>query len=108
MDPNHRDQIAFLRVCSGKFTRDMKAFHSRTGKTIRLASSHRVFGRERETVDEAFPGDVIGLVGHSGFGIGDTHQFPPAGRRPAGLSVLPCTPAKQSVIALNGSLETSL
>ena len=72
MDPNHRDQIAFLRVCSGKFTRDMKAFHSRTGKTIRLASSHRVFGRERETVDEAFPGDVIGLVGHSGFGIGDT------------------------------------
>jgi peptide chain release factor 3 len=72
MDPNHRDQIAFLRVCSGKFTRDMKAFHSRTGKQIRLASSHRVFARERETVDEAFPGDVIGLVGHSGFGIGDT------------------------------------
>ena len=72
MDPNHRDQIAFLRVCSGKFTRDMKAFHLRTGKAIRLASSHRVFGRDRETVDEAFPGDVIGLVGHSGFGIGDT------------------------------------
>ena len=72
MDPNHRDQIAFLRVCSGKFTRDMKAFHSRTGKQIRLASSQRVFGRDRETVDEAFPGDVIGLVGHSGFGIGDT------------------------------------
>ncbi len=72
MDPNHRDQIAFMRVCSGKFTRDMKAFHSRTGKSIRLASSQRVFGRERETVDEAFPGDVIGLVGHSGFGIGDT------------------------------------
>lgn len=72
MDPNHRDQIAFLRVCSGTFTRDMKVFHSRTGKTLRLASSHRVFGRERETVDLAFPGDVIGLVGHSGFGIGDT------------------------------------
>ncbi|MEI7899195.1 MAG: peptide chain release factor 3 [bacterium] len=72
MDPHHRDQIAFLRVCSGKFTRDMKVFHSRTGKTLRLASSHRVFARERETVDEAFPGDVIGLVGHSGFGIGDT------------------------------------
>jgi peptide chain release factor 3 len=72
MDPHHRDQIAFLRVCSGKFTRDMKVFHSRTGKTLRLASSHRVFGRDRETVDEAFPGDVIGLVGHGSFGIGDT------------------------------------
>jgi peptide chain release factor 3 len=72
MDPHHRDQIAFLRVCSGKFMRDMKVFHSRTGKTLRLASSHRVFGRDRETVDEAFPGDVIGLVGHGSFGIGDT------------------------------------
>lgn len=72
MDPHHRDQIAFLRICSGVFTRDMKVFHSRTGKSLRLASSHRVFARERETVDEAFPGDVIGLVGHSGFGIGDT------------------------------------
>ena len=72
MDPHHRDQIAFLRVCSGTFTRDMKVFHPRTGKTLRLASSHRVFGRDRETVDEAFPGDVIGLVGHGSFGIGDT------------------------------------
>jgi len=72
MDPKHRDQIAFLRICSGCFKRDMKVFHSRTGKTLRLASSHRVFARERETVDVAFPGDVIGLVGHSGFGIGDT------------------------------------
>ena len=72
MDPHHRDQIAFLRVCSGTFTRDMKVFHPRTGKTLRLASSQRVFARERETVDEAFPGDVIGLVGHGGFSIGDT------------------------------------
>lgn len=72
MDPHHRDQIAFLRVCSGKFMRDMKVFHPRTGKALRLASSHRVFGRDRETVDEAFPGDVIGLVGHGSFGIGDT------------------------------------
>ncbi len=72
MDPKHRDQIAFLRVCSGTFTRDMKAYHSRTGKMLRLSSSQRVFGRERQTVDEAYPGDVIGLVGHSDFGIGDT------------------------------------
>ncbi len=72
MDPHHRDQIAFLRICSGIFKRDMKVFHSPTGKSLRLASSHRVFARERETVDVAYPGDVIGLVGHSGFGIGDT------------------------------------
>jgi peptide chain release factor 3 len=72
MDPKHRDRIAFLRVCSGKFERDMNVVHSRTGKTVRLSSSHKLFGQERETVNEAWPGDVIGLVGHSDFGIGDT------------------------------------
>ncbi len=72
MDPKHRDRIAFVRVCSGKFTRDMNVVHQRTGRTVRLSSSHRLFGQERETVDEAWPGDVIGLVGHDAFGIGDT------------------------------------
>jgi peptide chain release factor 3 len=72
MDPKHRDRIAFVRVCSGKFERDMMVTHQRTGKTVRLSSSHKLFGQERETVDEAWPGDVIGLVGHSEFGIGDT------------------------------------
>ncbi|MSU49053.1 MAG: peptide chain release factor 3 [Opitutus sp.] len=72
MDPKHRDRIAFLRICSGKFERDMLVTHQRTGKTMRLSSSHKLFGKERETVDEAWPGDVIGLVGHSEFGIGDT------------------------------------
>jgi peptide chain release factor 3 len=72
MNPKHRDQIAFVRVCSGRFTRDMQVTHTRTGNTLRLSSSHKVFARERETVDEAFPGDVIGLVGHEEFGIGDT------------------------------------
>ena len=72
MDPKHRDRIAFLRVCSGKFTRDMNVVHQRTGRTVRLSSSHKLFGQERETVDEAWPGDVIGLVGHDAFGIGDT------------------------------------
>lgn len=72
MDPKHRDQIAFLRICSGRFTRDMKVTHSRTGEQVRLSSSHRVFSRDRETIDVAYPGDVIGLVGHSEFGIGDT------------------------------------
>jgi peptide chain release factor 3 len=72
MDPRHRDRIAFLRVCSGKFRRDMPVIHAQTGKTVRLSSSHKLFGQDRETVDEAWPGDVIGLVGHDAFGIGDT------------------------------------
>ena len=72
MDPKHRDRIAFLRVCSGRFERDMQVIHPRTGKKVRLSSSHKLFANERETVDEAFAGDIIGLVGHSDFGIGDT------------------------------------
>lgn len=72
MDPKHRDRIAFLRVCSGKFERDMTVIHPRSSKKVRLSSSHKLFANERETVDEAYPGDIIGLVGHSDFGIGDT------------------------------------
>jgi peptide chain release factor 3 len=72
MDPKHRDRIAFVRVVSGKFERDMTVTHVQSGKQVRLSSSHKLFGNERETVDEAFPGDIIGLVGHDGFGIGDT------------------------------------
>ncbi|MDR3405198.1 MAG: GTP-binding protein [Chthoniobacter sp.] len=78
MDPRHRDRIAFVRICSGKFTRDMTVTHTRTGKRVRLASAHRLFGQERETVDEAYAGDVIGLVGHSEFGIGDTLTTDPS------------------------------
>jgi peptide chain release factor 3 len=72
MDPRHRDQLAFIRVCSGRFARDMRVVHSRTGETIRLSSSHKMLGRDRETVDEAYAGDVIGIVGHAQFRIGDT------------------------------------
>src|ERR1700690_207108 len=72
MDPKHRDRIAFVRVCSGKFERDMTVHHSRSEKKVRPSSSHKLFGNEREIVDEAWPGDVIGLVGHDSFGIGDT------------------------------------
>lgn len=72
MDPKHRDRLAFVRICSGRFERDMSVIHIRTGRRVRLASSHKLFGRERETVDEAFAGDVVGLVGHADFRIGDT------------------------------------
>jgi peptide chain release factor 3 len=72
MDPKHRDRIAFLRICSGRFERDMMVLNNRNGKKYRLSSSQKLFGRDRETVDEAWPGDIIGLVGHDEFGIGDT------------------------------------
>ncbi len=72
MDPRHRDRIAFLRVCSGVFSRDMTAIHPRSGKTIRLSNAAKLFGRDRETVDEAYPGDIVGFVGQSLLGIGDT------------------------------------
>ncbi|MFO1478123.1 MAG: EF-Tu/IF-2/RF-3 family GTPase, partial [Verrucomicrobiota bacterium] len=78
MDPKHRDRIAFIRVCSGRFERDMTVHHSRSEKKVRLSSSHKIFGNERETLDEAFAGDVIGLVGHDGFGIGDTLTVDPS------------------------------
>ncbi len=72
MDPRHRDRIAFLRVCSGRFERDMTVTHSRTGKRVRLSSPQKLFAQEREIVEEAFPGDIVGFVGHDAFGIGDT------------------------------------
>ena len=78
MDPRHRDRIAFLRVCSGKFERDMTVTHPRSAKKVRLSSSHKLFGNERETLDEAYPGDIIGLVGLSDFGIGDTLTTEPS------------------------------
>ncbi|MBS0656835.1 MAG: peptide chain release factor 3 [Verrucomicrobia bacterium] len=72
MDPRHRDRIAFLRVCSGRFDRDMQVVHSRTKKKVRLSNAHRLFAKDRETIEEAWPGDIVGLVGYHDFGIGDT------------------------------------
>jgi peptide chain release factor 3 len=72
MDPRHRDRLAFVRVCSGRFERDMTVVHTRTGKRVRLSSSHKLFGRDRETMDVAYAGDIVGLVGHGEFGLGDT------------------------------------
>ena len=72
MDPKHRDRVAFVRVCSGKFEKDMSVKHSRTGKSIRLSRPQKIFGQEREVVDDAYPGDVIGLNNPGMFQIGDT------------------------------------
>jgi peptide chain release factor 3 len=72
MDPNHRDRMAFIRIVSGKFTRDMTVTHVRTGKKMRLANSSNIFGRDRISIEEAWPGDVIGVAGAEFFAIGDT------------------------------------
>jgi peptide chain release factor 3 len=72
MDPKHRDSMAFLRICSGNFTRDMTVFHPRLGRTIRISRPHRLFAGERETLENAYPGDVIGLSNPGTFAIGDT------------------------------------
>jgi peptide chain release factor 3 len=72
MDPRHRDRVAFVRVCSGRFTKDMVLFNSRLGKSLRASRAYRFFGRDRETISEAYPGDIIGLVNPGHFAIGDT------------------------------------
>jgi peptide chain release factor 3 len=72
MDPAHRDRIAFLRVCSGKFESDIEVHHFRLNKEIRLKRPQGFFGQEREAVDEAWAGDVIGLFDPGIFRIGDT------------------------------------
>src|SRR5690606_30896758 len=71
MDPSHRDRIAFVRVCSGRFERGMVVTHGRTGKPFATKYAHQVFGQERETIEEAYPGDVIGLVNATDVRIGD-------------------------------------
>lgn len=72
MDPRHRDRIAFLRVCSGRFEAGMQAKHVRSGRALRLASPQQFLARDRSTIAEAWPGDVIGLVDKGTLRIGDT------------------------------------
>ena len=72
MDPKHRDSMAFLRINSGRFERDLVVKHSRLKKEIKLSRSHSMFGRDRTTLDYAYPGDIIGVVNPGVFSIGDT------------------------------------
>ena len=72
MDPRHRDRVAFVRVCSGRFEKDMSVRHARTGRTIRLSRPQKLFGQDRAVVEDAYPGDVIGLNNPGMFSIGDT------------------------------------
>ena len=72
MDPQHRDRVAFLRVCSGKYEGGMKAYHVRLGKEVKLANALTFMASDREIVETAYPGDVIGLHNHGTISIGDT------------------------------------
>ncbi len=114
LDPKHRDRLAYVRIVSGKFVKGMKVFHSRTKRQISLAQAQALFATEREAVEEAFPGDVIGINNPSGlFSIGDalyTGAPPPPRPRPrcsrrARALTCPCTLACQATSAC-GSKES--
>ncbi|HND48513.1 MAG TPA: peptide chain release factor 3, partial [Anaerolineales bacterium] len=72
MNPKHRDSVAFLRICSGKFERGMDLLHAPSGKTLKLMRPYKAFANEREIIEEAYPGDVLGLPNNGIFSIGDT------------------------------------
>jgi len=72
MDPQHRDRVAFMRVCSGKFSAGMKALHVRSGKEIKLSGALSFMAGEREMTPEAWPGDIIGIHNHGTIAIGDS------------------------------------
>ncbi len=72
MDPAHRDRIAFIRICSGKFNRGMKVFHHRIGKEVTFANATIFMAQDRANVEVAYPGDIIGIHNHGTIKIGDT------------------------------------
>jgi peptide chain release factor 3 len=86
MDPRHRDNLAYLRVCSGRFERGLPVVNARSGRALSLNYPQQIFGRERSTLDEGWPGDVIGVVNAADLRVGDTVyaadpvEFPPPPR----------------------------
>ena len=72
MDPNHRDRIAFLKICSGKFERNTNYFHVRHGKNLKFANPTMFMAEKKSIVDTAYPGDIVGLYDSGNFKIGDT------------------------------------
>jgi peptide chain release factor 3 len=72
MDPSHRDRIAFFRICSGKFSRGMKVRHIRLGRDVQIANATIFMAQDRTHVEEAYPGDIIGIHNHGTIKIGDT------------------------------------
>ncbi len=72
MDPKHRDRIAFCRIVSGKYEKGMKMHHSRIGKDVRISDAVTFLASDRELLEEAYAGDIIGLHNHGSIQIGDT------------------------------------
>lgn len=72
MNPTHRDRLAFMRICSGKFSRGMSVFHVPSGKEIRLSQPQQFMAQERTIIEEAYPGDIVGLFDPGIFNLGDT------------------------------------
>jgi peptide chain release factor 3 len=72
MDPGHRDRIAFMRICSGRYERGMRFFHTRLGKEVRIADALTFMAADRQHAEEAYAGDIIGLHNHGTINIGDT------------------------------------
>ena len=72
MDPGHRDRIAFMRICSGRYEQGMRFFHVRLGKEVRVADALTFMAADRQHLDEAYAGDIIGLHNHGTINIGDT------------------------------------
>ncbi len=72
MDPGHRDRIAFMRICSGRYSRGMRLFHTRLGKEVRIADALTFLASDRQHAEEAYAGDIIGLHNHGTINIGDT------------------------------------
>jgi peptide chain release factor 3 len=72
MDPGHRDRIAFMRICSGRYAKGMRLFHVRSGKEVRINDALTFLAADRQHTDEAFAGDIIGLHNHGTINIGDT------------------------------------
>ena len=85
----HRDRTAYLRVCSGKFERGMQVTHAATGRTLSTKYAHTAFAADRNTVEEAFPGDVVGLVNAGDLRAGDTLFVGPAAKFPTMPSFAP-------------------
>ncbi len=72
MNPKHRDSTAFMRICSGRFERDLVVKHHRLGKELRLSRPHSMLASDRNTLDVAYPGDIVGVINPGVFSIGDT------------------------------------
>ncbi len=83
MDPRHRDRVAFMRICSGRFERGMRAVNARTGRPFAMAHAHEVLGDDRSIVEDAYPGDVVGVVNAADLRVGDTLYVDPPVEFPA-------------------------